>query len=38
MADSGVPITVKEEGDVNEVRRSQGQLFKEERGKGLTGR
>jgi hypothetical protein len=36
MADGG-PITGKEEEDVNEVHHSLGQLFGEERGKGLTG-
>jgi hypothetical protein len=34
----GDPITGKEEGDVNEVHHSLGQLFEEERGKGLTRR
>jgi hypothetical protein len=31
-------ITRTEEGDLNEVRHNLGQLFKEEGGKGLTGR
>jgi hypothetical protein len=31
-------ITRTEEGDLNEVRHNLGQLFKEEEGKGLTGR
>jgi hypothetical protein len=34
----GDPITRKEEGDVNEVCHSLGQLFEEEGSKGLTGR
>jgi hypothetical protein len=34
----GGPITGKEEEDVNEVHHSLGQLFEEERGKGLTER